>query len=181
MHFDMQTWSKQSAEVNPIIRMGKKGDLSDIDCGIDVGARQAGLSFSQTADLQGFLMHNHLRKWSKKEKTSSEQQFCGQKCFIDARGQRRMVRLVWADRKATVTQITTHCNRGLQKHTETWSRWTTAAEDHNGCHSCQETRATIHTAHQNWTIGYADSLEIHASNYISDKTYLYVWIAAVSS
>lgn len=70
MHFDMQTWSKQSAEVKPIIRMGKKGDLSDIDCGIDVGVRRAGLSFSQTADLQGFLMHNHLREWSKKEKTS---------------------------------------------------------------------------------------------------------------
>lgn len=55
MHFDMQTWSKQSAEVKPIIRMGKKGDLSDIDYGIDVGARRAGLSFSETADLQGFL------------------------------------------------------------------------------------------------------------------------------
>lgn len=39
--------------------MGKKGDFSDID----VGARRAGLSFTETADLQGFLMHNHLRKW----------------------------------------------------------------------------------------------------------------------
>ncbi len=59
--------------------MGKKGDLNGIDCGIDVGARRAGLSFSEAADLEGFLMHNHLREWAKKEKTSSEQQFCRQK------------------------------------------------------------------------------------------------------
>ena len=34
--------------------MGKKGDLSDFECGMVVGARWAGLSISETADLLGF-------------------------------------------------------------------------------------------------------------------------------
>ncbi len=36
------------------IRMGKKGDLSDFEHGIVVGARRADLSISKTADLLGF-------------------------------------------------------------------------------------------------------------------------------
>ncbi len=35
----------------PSIRMCKKGDLSDFEHGIVVGARWAGLSISKTADL----------------------------------------------------------------------------------------------------------------------------------
>ncbi len=74
-------------------------------------------------------------------------------------GQRRMGRLVRDDRKATVTQITTRYNQGMQKtiqHIEPWSRWTTAAEDHTGCSSCQirtgNWRMQFAQAHQNWTI-----------------------------
>ncbi len=36
------------------IRMGKKCDLSDLERGMIVGARRAGLSISLTADLLGF-------------------------------------------------------------------------------------------------------------------------------
>ncbi len=80
---------------------------------------------------------------SEKEKLSSERQLCGRKCLVDVRGQRRMGRLVRDDRKTTVTQITTRYNHGMQntslntQHIESWSRWTTAAEDHTGCLSCQ--------------------------------------------
>lgn len=35
-------------------RMRKKHDLSDFDCGMDVGARWLGLGISGTADLLGF-------------------------------------------------------------------------------------------------------------------------------
>ncbi len=34
--------------------MGKKGDLSDFERGMVVGARRDGLSISETADLLGF-------------------------------------------------------------------------------------------------------------------------------
>ena len=35
--------------------MGKKGDLSDFESSMVVGARRAGLSISEIADLLGFL------------------------------------------------------------------------------------------------------------------------------
>jgi len=34
--------------------MGKKGDLSNFECGMVIGARRAGLSNSQSAQLLGF-------------------------------------------------------------------------------------------------------------------------------
>jgi len=34
---------------------------------------------------------------------------------VDARGQRRMGRLIQADRRATLTEITTRYNRGMQQ------------------------------------------------------------------
>ncbi len=97
--------------------MGKKGDLRDFECVMIVSARRAGLSISKTADLLGFsstTISRVYREGSEKDQISSERQLCGQKCLVDVRGQRRIGRLVRDDRKATVTQITTRYNQGMQ-------------------------------------------------------------------
>ncbi len=97
--------------------MGKKLDLSDFERGMVVGARRAGLSISNTADLLGFsrtTISRVYRECSEKSQISSERQLCGQKCLVDVRGQRRMGRLVRDNRKATVTQITTRYNQSMQ-------------------------------------------------------------------
>ncbi len=54
--------------------MGKKGDLSDFERGMVVGARRADLSISKTADLLGYSWTTIswvYREWSEKEKISS--------------------------------------------------------------------------------------------------------------
>ncbi len=138
--------------------MGKKGDLSDFEHGMVVGARRAGLSISKTADLLGFSCSTIswvYREWSEKEKISSEWQLCGQKCLVEVRGQRRMGRLVRDDRKATVTQITTRYNQGMQN---------TISEQHTTRRTLKQMGYSSRTAkdmkqrlqfaqaHQDWTI-----------------------------
>ncbi len=130
-----------------------------------VGARWTGLSISKTADLLRFsrtTISRVYRKWSEKEKISSERQLCGRKCLVDVRGQRRMGRLVRDDRKATVTQITTRYNQRMQNTIS--ERTTRRTLKQMGYSSRRPHRVTLLSAknrkrriqftqdHQNWTI-----------------------------
>ncbi len=141
--------------------MEKKWDLSDFGHGMVVCARRAGLSISKTADLLGFsrtTISSVYREWSEKEKISSEQQLCGQKC-LDVRGECRLVK---NDRKATVTQITTRYNQGMQNTiSECTTRWTLKQMGYSSRRphrvpllsaKNRKRRIQFTQAHQDWTI-----------------------------
>ncbi len=124
----LETWSRRS-EVQTKHQNGEER-LSDFECGTVVGVFQKLLIYW---DL--LFMYNHLQglqRMVQKEKISSKQQLCGCKCLVDARSQRRMARLVQADRKTTeadrkttVTQITSCYNRNMQKSiSECTTHWT---------------------------------------------------------
>ncbi len=98
---------------------------------------------------------------SKKEKIS-KWLAVWQKCLVDVRGQRRMGRLVRDDRKATVTEITTRYNQGMQNTiSERTTRRTLKQMNYSSRRphrvpllsaKNRKLRLQFAQAHQNWTI-----------------------------
>jgi len=128
-----------------------------------VGARRAGLSISQSAQLLGFsraTISRVYKEWCEKVKTSSMRQPCGRKCCVDARGQRRMGRLI-QDRESW-TEITTRYNRDMQQSIcEATTRTTLRRMGYNSRRphrvphistTNRKKRLKFATAHQNWTV-----------------------------
>lgn len=58
--------------LNPGIRIEMKCDLRDFECGLDVGARQTGMSISETADLLGCSCTNISRVYRQSLKRKKE-------------------------------------------------------------------------------------------------------------
>ncbi len=70
--------------------MGKKGDLSDFERGMVVGARRADLSISKTADLLGFSHTTSLgftENGLKKRQYPVSGSCVDEKYLVDVRGQ----------------------------------------------------------------------------------------------
>lgn len=89
-----------------------------------VGARR----ISVKVDLLGFKKkkkinaQRYVKWWDKQQKKAfSGGQFCRRKHLVSERAQKRIAKLVWADRKTAVTQITTFYNHVEQKSiSERW-------------------------------------------------------------
>ncbi|ROL49569.1 hypothetical protein DPX16_15895 [Anabarilius grahami] len=98
--------------------MGKRKDLSEFDKGQIVMARRLGQSISKTAALVGCswsAVVSIYQKWSKEGTVVNRRQGHGRPRLIDARGERRLVRVVRSNRRATVAQIAQEVNAGSDR------------------------------------------------------------------
>ena len=95
--------------------MGKAADLSDFNKGQIVMARRLGTSISETARLVGCsraVVVSTYRKWCMDGETTSRRPAVCRPRRIDSRGERRLLRIVRRDRRATTAEITTSYNSG---------------------------------------------------------------------
>ncbi|KAM9476718.1 uncharacterized protein Hap1MRO34_009737 isoform 1-T6 [Clarias gariepinus] len=98
--------------------MGKRKDLNDFEKGQIVMARRLGQSISQTAGLVGcsrYAVVSTYQKWSKEGQPVNRRLGHGRPRLIDARGERRLARLVRSHRRATVAQIAERVNAGFDR------------------------------------------------------------------
>ncbi|ROL46976.1 hypothetical protein DPX16_20628 [Anabarilius grahami] len=94
--------------------MGKRKNLSEFDKRQIVMAR----SISKTASLVGFsrsALVSIYQKWSKEGTVVNWRQGHGRPWLIDARGERRLARVVRSNRRATVAQIAQEVNAGSDR------------------------------------------------------------------
>jgi len=85
--------------------MGNNGDLSNFERGRDVGATRA--IFHQKIQFSYWDFHTQpFVGFTKNGVKREKHPVCGSpvgECLVDARGQRRIGRLIQADRRATLT------------------------------------------------------------------------------
>lgn len=100
----------------PLTEVQTEHQLSDSECGmVVVGVRLAGLNVKKKKlGFSRIIVCGVYRKWSgKKGKYPVSDNSLEMACWWLARGQSKMARLFWADRK--VTQTTAYYNQRMQK------------------------------------------------------------------
>ncbi|ROL52875.1 Spectrin beta chain, non-erythrocytic 1 [Anabarilius grahami] len=99
-------------------KMGKHKNLSEFDKGQIVMARRQGQSISKTAALVGCsrsAVVSIYQKWSMEGTVVNRLQGHGRPRLINARGERRLVRVFRSNRRATVAQIAQEVNAGFDR------------------------------------------------------------------
>ncbi len=147
------------------IRTGKKGDLSDFEHGMVVGADGLVWVFQTLLIYWDFHTQPSLgftENGPKKRKYPVSGSCVDENNLVDVRGQRRMCRLVRDDRKTTITQITTRYNQGMQNTiSEHTTHRTLKQMDSNSSRphrvpllsdKNRKRRIQLPQDHQNWTI-----------------------------
>ncbi|ROL53769.1 Transposable element Tcb1 transposase [Anabarilius grahami] len=144
--------------------MGKRKDLSEFDKGQIVMARRLGQSISKTAALVGCsrsAVVSIYQKCFKEGTVVNRRQGHGRPRLIDARGERRLARVVQSNRRATVAQIAQEVNAGSDRKVSEYTVYT-VYRIHSASH-CRPVRAPMLTPdhhrkrqqwtreHQNWT------------------------------
>ncbi|GFV99172.1 ATP-dependent DNA helicase [Trichonephila clavipes] len=90
-------------------------NLSEFERGVIVGAREMGHSISDVAMELGFSLTTILRMhrgYRESDKTSNLRHRCNRKKIKQQRDQRRLMRIIKRDRRATLLQIATNFNAG---------------------------------------------------------------------
>ena len=127
-------------------KMGKHKDLSEFDKGQIVMARRLGQSISKTAALVGCsrsAVVSIYQKWSKEGTVVNRRQGHGRPRLIDARGERRLARVVRSNRRATVAQIAQEVNAGSDRKVSEYTVHHSLLR--MGLHSCRPVRVPMLT------------------------------------
>ncbi|KAK3508236.1 hypothetical protein QTP70_017665 [Hemibagrus guttatus] len=144
-----------------MIRSGKMGKLKDLSefeqKGQIVMARPLDQSISKTAALVGCsrsAVVSIYQKWSKKGTVVNQRQGHGRPRLIDARGERRLARVVRSNRQATVAQtVAEEVNAGSDRKVSEYTVHHSLLR--TGPHSYRSVRVSMltpvhHRKHQQW-------------------------------
>jgi len=124
--------------------MGKRGDLSNFECGMVVGARRVSLSISQSAQLLGFSRTTILgftKNGVKREEHPVWGSPVGKNALLmlEVEGEwADWFKLIEEQLWLKLTLVTTEvCSKAFVKpqHAQPWGGWATTPEDPTGYHS----------------------------------------------